>query len=84
MLVELAVADLGVLADLASGRALAAVGTSAPVLVVTDLPQVAGARLWDDGERLVELPPMLSGRPGSRAARGHAEEPLAVARRGSG
>jgi hypothetical protein len=52
MLVELAVADLGV--------------------------------LQDDGDRVVELPPMLSGPPGSRAARGHAEEPLAVARRGSG
>jgi DNA repair protein RecN (Recombination protein N) len=44
---------------------------------------VAGARLLDDGDRVVELSRMLSGQPGSRAARGHAKELLASARRGS-
>ncbi len=97
-------AGVGGEAALAVGRALAAVATSAQVLVVTHLPQVAafadaqvavrkdeisgrtvaGARLLDDGERVVELSRMLSGHPDSRAARGHAEELLAVARRGSG
>jgi len=45
---------------------------------------VAGARTLDEGDRVVELSRMLSGHPDSRAARGHAEELLAVARRGSG
>ena len=45
---------------------------------------VAGARRLDDGDRVVELSRMLSGHPDSQAARGHAEELLAVARRGSG
>ena len=45
---------------------------------------VAGARVLGEGDRVVELSRMLSGHPDSRAARGHAEELLAVARRGSG
>jgi DNA repair protein RecN (Recombination protein N) len=45
---------------------------------------VAGARLLDERGRVVELSRMLSGHPDSRTARGHAEELLAVARRGSG
>ena len=97
-------AGVGGEAALAVGRALAAVGATAQVLVVTHLPQVAafadaqvavhkdevegrtvaGARLLDDGARVVELSRMLSGHPRSRAARGHAEELLAAARRGSG
>jgi DNA repair protein RecN (Recombination protein N) len=97
-------AGVGGEAALAVGRALAAVGTTAQVLVVTHLPQVAafaeaqvavrkdevkgrtvaGARLLDEGDRVVELSRMLSGHPDSRAARSHAEELLAVARRGSG
>jgi DNA repair protein RecN (Recombination protein N) len=97
-------AGVGGEAALAVGRALAAVGTTAQVLVVTHLPQVAafadaqvavrkdevrgrtmaGARLLDDRDRVVELSRMLSGHPDSRAARGHAEELLASARRGSG
>ena len=97
-------AGVGGEAAMAVGRALAAVGTTAQVLVVTHLPQVAafadtqvavredevagrtvaGARPLDDGDRVVELSRMLSGHPDSRAARGHAEELLAVARRGSG
>jgi DNA repair protein RecN (Recombination protein N) len=97
-------AGVGGEAALAVGRALAAVGTTAQVLVVTHLPQVAafaeaqvavrkdevkgrtvaGARLLDERGRVVELSRMLSGHPDSRTARGHAEELLAVARRGSG
>jgi DNA repair protein RecN (Recombination protein N) len=97
-------AGVGGEAALAVGRALAAVATTAQVLVVTHLPQVAAfagaqvavqkdevrgrtvadARLLDDGDRVIELSRMLSGHPGSRAARGHAEELLAAARRGSG
>jgi DNA repair protein RecN (Recombination protein N) len=42
---------------------------------------VSSARALDDGERVVELSRMLSGQPGSSAARDHAEELLAVARR---
>jgi DNA repair protein RecN (Recombination protein N) len=41
---------------------------------------VSTARALDGGERVVELSRMLSGQPGSAAARGHAEELLAVAR----
>lgn len=40
---------------------------------------IASARLLDDGDRVVELSRMLSGQPDSAAARGHAEELLAVA-----
>jgi DNA repair protein RecN (Recombination protein N) len=40
---------------------------------------VASARRLDDAERVVELSRMLSGQPDSAAARGHAEELLAVA-----
>jgi len=40
---------------------------------------VASARRLDDAERVVELSRMLSGQPESAAARGHAEELLAVA-----
>jgi DNA repair protein RecN (Recombination protein N) len=40
---------------------------------------VASAMKLDDGERVVELSRMLSGQPESAAARGHAEELLAVA-----
>jgi DNA repair protein RecN (Recombination protein N) len=41
---------------------------------------ISSARTLDDAERVVELSRMLSGQPGSAAARGHAEELLAVAR----
>jgi DNA repair protein RecN (Recombination protein N) len=41
---------------------------------------VSSARALDDAERVVELSRMLSGQPDSAAARGHAEELLAVAR----
>jgi DNA repair protein RecN (Recombination protein N) len=40
---------------------------------------VASARAVRGGERVVELSRMLSGQPGSEAARGHAEELLATA-----
>jgi DNA repair protein RecN (Recombination protein N) len=42
---------------------------------------VASARLLDSEARLVELSRMLSGRPGSDTARGHAEELLQLAAR---
>jgi DNA repair protein RecN (Recombination protein N) len=41
---------------------------------------VSSARALDGAERVIELSRMLSGQPGSAAARGHAEELLAVAR----
>jgi DNA repair protein RecN (Recombination protein N) len=44
----------------------------------------SSARALDDAERVVELSRMLSGQPESAAARGHAEELLAVARQRSG
>jgi DNA repair protein RecN (Recombination protein N) len=44
---------------------------------------VAGAAVLEEPDRVVELSRMLSGHPDSRAARGHAEELLAAARRGS-
>ena len=44
---------------------------------------VSDARLLDDAGRVVELSRMLSGQPESQAARGHAEELLAVARQRS-
>jgi DNA repair protein RecN (Recombination protein N) len=43
---------------------------------------VSSAMVLDDAERVVELSRMLSGQPESAAARGHAEELLAVARKG--
>jgi DNA repair protein RecN (Recombination protein N) len=49
--------------------------------VEADGRTVSSARALDDGERVVELSRMLSGQPGSAAARDHAEELLAVARR---
>ena len=42
---------------------------------------VASARLLSSEARIVELSRMLSGQPGSRTARGHAEELLSVAAR---
>jgi DNA repair protein RecN (Recombination protein N) len=42
---------------------------------------VSAARILDDAGRVVELSRMLSGQPESEAARGHAEELLAAARR---
>lgn len=45
---------------------------------------ISSARALDDGERVVELSRMLSGQPESAAARGHAEELLAVARQRAG
>jgi DNA repair protein RecN (Recombination protein N) len=48
--------------------------------VEADGRTVSSARALDDGERVVELSRMLSGQPGSAAARDHAEELLAVAR----
>ncbi|HEV2068990.1 MAG TPA: DNA repair protein RecN [Acidimicrobiales bacterium] len=42
---------------------------------------VASARLLDSEARIVELSRMLSGQPGSRTARGHAEELLSAAAR---
>ena len=95
-------AGIGGEAALAVGRALADLGSSSQVLVVTHLPQVAAfadhqvavakvekggrtissAVALDDSARVVELSRMLSGQPDSVAARGHAEELLAVARQG--
>ena len=43
---------------------------------------VSSAIALDDAARVVELSRMLSGQPESKAARGHAEELLAVARQG--
>jgi DNA repair protein RecN (Recombination protein N) len=48
--------------------------------VEADGRTVSSARALDDGDRVVELSRMLSGQPGSTAARDHAEELLAVAR----
>lgn len=42
---------------------------------------IASARLLNSEARIVELSRMLSGQPGSRTARGHAEELLSVAAR---
>jgi len=43
---------------------------------------VATATVLDEGARVVEVSRMLSGQPGSEAARGHARELLAHSARG--
>jgi DNA repair protein RecN (Recombination protein N) len=50
--------------------------------VEADGRTTSSATALDDAERVVELSRMLSGQPESAAARGHAQELLAVARKG--
>src|SRR4051812_24287873 len=88
-------AGVGGRAAVEVGRRLAALATTAQVLVVTHLPQVAafadrhlvvqrdggrtGVRRVDGEERLAELSRMLGGLSDSQLGRDHAEELLAAA-----
>jgi DNA repair protein RecN (Recombination protein N) len=80
-----ALADLGAAAQVLVVTHLPQVAAFADAQIAVRKAEVDGrtisvAHQLDDADRVVELSRMLSGQPESNAARGHAEELLAVAR----
>jgi len=80
-----ALADLGADAQVLVVTHLPQVAAFAGQQIAVSKTEVGGrtrssAHALDDAERVIELSRMLSGQPDSAAARGHAEELLAVAR----